>query len=119
MPAEHLPFPATIQADHVIAVNGSPDRNCRGSQTLGFRRRFAELFECLMDNRNQRSQLIRWNLVVAEIRADDLSREVAIQSGFVVAGHLSSLLAVSDGLLRPSPAVNKWFLATYTNLIRE
>ena len=36
MPPKHLPAPAAIQADDIIVVNGSPDRNRRGSLDNGF-----------------------------------------------------------------------------------
>ena len=63
MPAEHLPFPAAIQADDIIAVNGSPDRNRRGSLDDGFCCRLTEATESLMDGRDQDGELIRWDLI--------------------------------------------------------
>src|SRR4051794_30735788 len=90
MASEHLTFPAAIQADHVIGVNGSSDGNCRDSWTLGFGCRFAEFTERLMNGRNQRRQLVRLDLVRPHVRADDLRGECSIdRRGRRLIGHWS------------------------------
>jgi hypothetical protein len=71
MPAEHLPAPTAIQANDVITMNGSPDRNRRGSLDDGFCCRFTEATESLMDGRDQSGELIRRDLIASNIRADD------------------------------------------------
>jgi hypothetical protein len=87
MPPKHLAFPAAVQADDVIVVNGSANRNRRGSLDDGFCRRFTESREGLMDGRNQGGELIRRDLMASEIRADDLRREAALR-GRILIGHL-------------------------------
>ena len=74
VPAEHLPAPAAIQADDVIAVNGSPDRNRRGSLDDGFCP-FAEAGERPMHGRDHGGELIGGDLIASKIRADDLRHE--------------------------------------------
>jgi hypothetical protein len=69
MPAEHLPTPATIQADDMIAVNGSPDRNRGGSLDDGFWCRLTEATERLMNSRDQWGELIRLDLIASNIGA--------------------------------------------------
>jgi hypothetical protein len=57
VPAEHLPAPAAIEANDMIAVNGSPDGN--GGGPLGDRfRLFPESPERLMDGRDQAGELV-------------------------------------------------------------
>jgi hypothetical protein len=83
MPAQHLPAPAAIQADDVIVLNGSADRNCGGSLDDGFCGRFAELTEGLMNGRDQRRQLIGWDLIAPNVGGDDLGGEF----GRLLIGH--------------------------------
>ena len=98
MPAEHLPAPAAIQADDMIVVNGSPDRNCGCSRTLGFRRRFAELSECLMDRGDQNGELIRLDLIAPNIGGDDRRHEF----GRLLIGHrLVPLFLTSNNIPTP------------------
>jgi hypothetical protein len=78
MAANHLPAVAAIQADDVIALNGSPDRHCWSSFDDGFLRRSAEVGERLMNGREQRRQLVGRNLVASQIGADDRYSEVSI-----------------------------------------
>jgi hypothetical protein len=83
MPAEHLPTPATIQADDMIAVNGSPDRNRGGSLDDGFWCRLTEATERLMNSRDQWGELIRLDLIASNIGGDDLGGEF----GRLLVGH--------------------------------
>ncbi len=69
MPAKHLAAPAAIEADDIIAVDGSPGGNRRGSLDAGFYRRFSKLFERLMNGRNQGGELIGRDLIASQIRA--------------------------------------------------
>jgi len=75
MPAKHLAAPAAVEADDVIAVDGSSHRNRRGSLDDGFCCRVTKTGECPMDGRNQGAELIGWDLMASEIRADDLGDE--------------------------------------------
>lgn len=75
MPAQHLPAPAAVHTDHVIVVNGSSDRNCGGSRSLGFYRRFTKTGERMMYSRDQGRKLIRLDLIASNIGGDDLRGE--------------------------------------------
>jgi hypothetical protein len=52
MPSEHLGAPAAFEADDIIAVNGSPDRDGGCPLTPGFGCRFTDANERLMHSRD-------------------------------------------------------------------
>ncbi len=82
MPAKHLSFPAVVEADHVITMNGSTDRHSRCSWSFGFGGWFSKIGEGLMNSRDQRRQLIRLDLIASNISADDFRGEfVGCSSG--------------------------------------
>ena len=97
MPSEHLAFPAAIQADDIIAVNGSPDGNRRGSLDDGFRCELPEVGERRMDSRDQRRQLIGWDLIASNISADDFRGEF----GWLLIGHRFPLFPASNNIPTP------------------
>ena len=85
MPTQHLPAPAAIQADDMIAMNGSPDGNSRGSLDDGFSRRLTEFPERLMDGRDQGGELVGRELIASNIGGDNFRGEV----GLLRIGHRS------------------------------
>jgi len=58
MPLEHLAAPAAFQANDVIAMNRSPDRDGRCPLDLAFGCRFSEGDERPMNGRDQGHELI-------------------------------------------------------------
>jgi ParB-like chromosome segregation protein Spo0J len=78
MAADHFPSPPTFYANDVIALNGSPDRNRRGSLDDGLGCRLAEVGERLMDRRNHGAELLGHNLIASDIRGHDFRREFSI-----------------------------------------
>src|SRR6266568_5594385 len=83
MPAKHLSFPAAVETDHVITMNGSTDRHSRCSWSFGFGGWFSKIGEGLMNSRDQRRQLIRLDLIASNISADDFRGEF----GWLLIGH--------------------------------
>src|SRR5271155_3573265 len=75
MPLEHLASPPAFEADDIIAVNRSPDRDGGSSLTPGFGCRFSESRECLMNGRDQGRELFGRDLAVTDIRSDNPRRE--------------------------------------------
>jgi hypothetical protein len=53
MPLKHLAAPPTFEANHVVPVNGSPDRHRGSPLDFCFGRRFTEADERPMNGRNQ------------------------------------------------------------------
>jgi hypothetical protein len=89
MSAEHLPAIAAIHADDIIALNGLPSRHYRLSLIWGFHSRFPEAGECLMDGRNQRTELIGRNLIAPNIRGNYFRcKLLTILLGWLLIGHL-------------------------------
>ncbi len=80
MPFEHLAAPATIEADDIIAVNGLPDWDGGCPLDLRFGCRFTEADERLMNGRDQDRQLVRPNLVAADICSNDVGREFSCRA---------------------------------------
>jgi hypothetical protein len=52
MASEHLAAPPTFEANHIVSVNGSPDRHGGCSLFLVFGCRFTEARESLMHGRD-------------------------------------------------------------------
>jgi hypothetical protein len=77
MPLKHLAAPPTFEANHVVPVNGSPDRHRGGPLDLCFGRRFTEADERPMNGRNQGRELIGRDLVLPNIGGDGLVRITA------------------------------------------
>jgi len=80
MPPEHLAAPAAFEANHVVPVNGSPDRHCGYSLSVEFGCRFAKARERLMNGRDQRPELVGPDLVVADICSNNVGREFSVKS---------------------------------------
>src|SRR4029077_9768383 len=74
MPPEHLGAPAAFQADDIIAVNRSADRHRGFSLSVEFGYRFTKSCESLMNSQDQDRQLVRPNLVAADICSNDVGR---------------------------------------------
>jgi hypothetical protein len=87
MPAQHLPAPPAIQADNIVAVNGSPDRHRRGSLDKGFCCGLTEVGQRVMDGRDKGPELVGWDLIASNIGGDDLRCEF----GRLLVGHRSPL----------------------------
>jgi hypothetical protein len=91
MAADHFPSPPAFDANDVIALNGSPDRNRRGSLDRSFLRRPAEVGERLMNGRNQGAELLGRDLISSDIRGHDFRSEFSIgRCGRLLVGHLLS-----------------------------
>jgi hypothetical protein len=52
MPSKHLPAPAAFEANDIIAVDGSPDRDGGNSLSVEFGYRFTNGCEGLMNSRD-------------------------------------------------------------------
>ena len=79
MPPKHLAAPAAIQANDVITMKRSPDRDGGCPLSIEFGYRFTKACEGLMNGRDQRSELVRPDLVPPNIRCDNFSREFSIK----------------------------------------
>jgi hypothetical protein len=79
MPSEHLAAPAALQADYIVAMDGSPNRHGRRPPSLGFGCQFSETGERLMDGRDERPELVRSDLVSPNVPGDDVGREFSIK----------------------------------------
>jgi hypothetical protein len=79
MPSEHLAAPAALQANDIIAVNGSPGRDGGCPLTPGFGCRFSESSQCLMNGRDQRPELVGRDLVLPNIGDDNRGSEFSIK----------------------------------------
>jgi hypothetical protein len=79
MASEHLAAPAAFEADDIIAVNGSPDRDGGCPLALGFGCRFTDANERLMHSRDYDRQLVRPNLVMADICGNNVGREFSVE----------------------------------------
>ena len=79
MPPEHLAAPAAFEANHVVPVNGSPDRHCGYSLSVEFGCRFAKARERLMNGRDQRPELVGPDLVVADICSNNVGRAFSVE----------------------------------------
>jgi hypothetical protein len=78
MPSEHLAAPAAFQANDIIAVNRSTDRDRGCSLFVEFGYRFTKGCERLMHGRNQCSELIGRDLVPANKGGGDLRSQFSI-----------------------------------------
>jgi hypothetical protein len=79
MPSEHLAAPAALQANDVIAMDRSPDRDGGCPVHLGFDRRFTEADERLTNGRDQRSELVGRDLVLPNIGGNNHRGEFSIE----------------------------------------
>ena len=52
MPLDHLAAPPAFEANDMVAMNGSPDRHCGSSLSVGFCHWFTEAVERLMNIRD-------------------------------------------------------------------
>jgi hypothetical protein len=75
MPTNHASFPAAFQTNDIIAVNGSPDRNRRGSLGGGFADWLSQFGERLMNGRNQGWKLVGHDRIASKICTNDPSCE--------------------------------------------
>jgi hypothetical protein len=87
MPSEHLAAPAAFEANDMIMVNRSADRHGRGSLLVGFCRWFTESRERRMDGRNKRRELVGRNLVLPNIRSNNVGCESSTKWRFF--GHVN------------------------------
>src|SRR4029077_16503079 len=78
MPLKHLAAPPTFEANHVVPVNGSPDRHRGGPLDRCFARRFTAADERPMNGRNQGRELIGRDLVLPNIGGDDRRSQFSI-----------------------------------------
>jgi hypothetical protein len=91
MPLEHLAAPATVQANDIIAVNRSPDRDGGSSLFVGFCHWFTEADKRLMHGRDQRTEFIGRDLILSNIGGSYLCNEIAIcRCGRRFLGHIGS-----------------------------
>jgi hypothetical protein len=79
MALEHLAARAAFEAHDIIAVNGSPDRDCGYLPGPRFGCRFTEAEERLMNGRDQYRQLVRPNLIAADICSNNVGRAFSIE----------------------------------------
>ena len=79
MPSEYQAAPAALQANDIIAMNGSPDRHRWCRLSLGFGGRFSESGERLMYGGDQGRELIGRDLVSPNISCDDIGSEFSIE----------------------------------------
>jgi hypothetical protein len=79
MPLEHLAAPAAFQADHVVPMSGSPDRDGGRQFGSGFGCRFSEANERPMHGRDQGRQLVGCYLVSPNVSGDDIGRQFSIE----------------------------------------
>jgi hypothetical protein len=79
MPSEHLAAPAAFQANDIIAVDGSPDRDGGCPLFVEFGCGFPETYERLMHGRDQRSELIGPDLIAPNISGDNHRSEFSIK----------------------------------------
>jgi len=78
MPSEHLAAPAALQADYIVAMNGSPDRDGGCPLSLGFGCGFPEPDERLMDSRDHGRELVGRDLVSPNVSCDYIGREFSV-----------------------------------------
>src|SRR6516165_1508410 len=78
MPSEHLAAPPAFQTNDIIAMDGSPDWHGGGPLTFGFGCGFSEPRERPVDGRDQFSELVERDLIVADIGGDNVGREFSI-----------------------------------------
>jgi hypothetical protein len=67
MPPEHLAAQAAFEANDIIAVNGSSDRDGGSSLFVGFCHWFTEADKRLMHGRDQRTGFIGRDLILSNI----------------------------------------------------
>jgi hypothetical protein len=79
MASDHLATPAAFEADDIIAMNRSPDRHGGCPLTPGFAYRFTTACEGLMNSRDKDRQLVRPNLIAADICSNDVGREFSVE----------------------------------------
>ena len=79
MPSEHLTPQTAFQANDIIAMHRSPDRDGSCPLTPGFGCGFSEPRERPIDGRDQFSELVGPDLVSSNIRGDDVSRQFSIE----------------------------------------
>ena len=68
MPPEHLAAPSASQANEIIGMKGSPDRDGGCPLASRFKCRCAEAGDDLMHRRDQRPELVEPDLVVTGIQ---------------------------------------------------
>jgi hypothetical protein len=78
MPPERQAAPAAFEANNIIVVKRSPDRNAGRPLTLGLGCRFSEPDARLMNGRYQRRELVGGDFVLTKVRADNRRREFSI-----------------------------------------
>jgi hypothetical protein len=79
VPLEHLAAPPTFEANHVIPMNGSPDRHRGCSLAADFCYGFPETCERLMNGRDQRRELIGPDLIATDVSGDNCRSEFSIK----------------------------------------
>jgi hypothetical protein len=79
MPLEHLAAPPAFEADDVIAMDGSPNRDGGCPLFVEFGCRFTETDERLMNGRDQRRELFGRDLVPPNICSNDVGREFSVE----------------------------------------
>jgi hypothetical protein len=97
MASEHAAGKAAFETNNEISLNGSPDRNRRGSLDDGFCCGFAEATESVMHCREQGGELIRLDLIASQIRGDDLRCEF----GRLLIRHRFPLFPASNNIPTP------------------
>jgi hypothetical protein len=110
MPAHRGAFLAAFEAHHILALDRSAD--CDGGSTLLDFGRAADLSECAVNHRDQRSHLIGGQLVVPEIRRDNRGC-VVFQADFILVRHRIDLLVSLDRLHRSPPVINILAVRTF------
>jgi hypothetical protein len=78
-PSEHLAAPPAFEANDIIAMNRSPDRDGGCPLSVEFGYRFTKACEGLIHGRDQRPELVRPDLVPPNVRGDNFSREFSIE----------------------------------------
>jgi hypothetical protein len=109
MPAQHQATKPAFEADDMVVLHRSPNRDCR-HQRDRLRRALAEATECAMHRHNQSRKLINGDTILRDITTDDLGNQAGINLlRAAVIGHIFCPNVVDWGLCSRA-----WFVYNFS-----
>lgn len=97
MPPQRYCLKAAVQTHNVVRVDGSPDRYRRSSNRVKLGR-LTQTIDRLMDSSNQLREFARRQLMMSEVPADDLRREMMAVVRVGVHAHSKEVFAYRQSI---------------------